>query len=125
MENENLNALINNIASKLDRSTPSLTHVNAYRLGRSQTKDRPIMVHLDNRNTRDSFTKSKIEITPNDIGLKTPSTDQRSIYINEALTRHDKEFYKANIRRRELNYKYIRTAGGVVHCKKEEGSPKV
>lgn len=125
--NENLHALIMEIASKLNISGFTPDDIDAiHRLpNRDARRPKSVVVQFCKRKIRDSFlSKGKqIKITNRDIIL---NGDSNRIYLNAHLTPANKKlFWKVKEFKREHNYKHVWINKGLIYLKRTDESPVI
>jgi len=115
--NENVETLVNDIASKIDIDLNLFDIENAYRKPSRQNSETPqIVAEFSSKRKRDEFLKKRGKIEYN--GSR--------IFINESLTAYNRKLYwETRTRAKELGYRYTWTSNGRIFCKKDELAKKI
>ena len=122
-ENEDTESLILKLGSILEIDVEAKDVQACHRLGKKQ--DAPIISKFVNRKTATAFLKAKKRvkkpINGESLGLKTHS--QCKVYINESLTKQNKELlYLVRGRKKEKNWKYVWSRNGTIYARKSDES---
>lgn len=128
---ENLLHVVTACASKLSVCLEERDIVYCSRVGgvvrgeaSGAARPRPVAVRLARRQVRDSLLQAarvRRSLTTEGIGLRDPVI--RSFYINERLTRYNRQlFFKVRERARRLNWRYTWTKGGKIYARREHGT---
>lgn len=114
---ENVETLVNDIASKIDIDLNLFDIENAYRKPSRQKSDTPqIVAEFSSKRKRDEFLKKRGKIEYN--GSR--------IFINESLTAYNRKlFWETRTKAKELGYRYTWTSNGRIFCKKDELAKKI
>lgn len=121
-ENENLDVIVDKLASKL--SIPKIPINKIYRLG-SRREDRSAPIRIIFRSEEDKkkwmVAKKTKTLTTSDIGGY--ADIRETIYINHDLTKYNVElFKKAKQYKTENNYKYLWINNGKILLRKDDNS---
>ncbi|XP_059061518.1 uncharacterized protein LOC131854419 [Achroia grisella] len=130
--NENTIHIILSIANTLGVELEERDVVSAGRVGPGRAhlqrngamppRPRPIAVRVTRRATRDHLLRAarvRRVLTTEGMGL---STATRSFYINERLTKHNRQlFYRAREFAHRCNWKYVWTRNGTIFARREHG----
>lgn len=125
--NENIKALINTLADKLDVEKSDLESVErAWRVtkgkrnGDNTAQNAPIILKFKTTTARDAWYSKRGRIRKNS-DVYTDGSDA-PVYINENLTKFNKELLWNAKQKLKPTYKYIWVKYGRVFCKKEDAS---
>ncbi|XP_052744509.1 uncharacterized protein LOC128199358 [Bicyclus anynana] len=134
-ENESLTHIITTVAAKLQVNINEQDIATSMRVGPKRPannlssgahsfRSRPIAVRLARRSTRDELLKNarvRRGCTSGDLGL--PSHEVRRVYINERLTRINRQiFTKAREAARAARWRFVWTKDGRIFARRAESS---
>ncbi|XP_047025530.1 uncharacterized protein LOC124634150 [Helicoverpa zea] len=93
---------------------------------RQENQPRPLVVKFLRHNKRNEFLragKTRRNISSEKLDVPGPS---RTIYINERLTKEDRQLFRAaRLRAKECDYKFCWIKNGTVYIRKKEGNPAI
>jgi len=114
--NENIEELVNDIASTIDIDLNLFDIENAYRKPSNQNLQTPqIIVEFSSKRKRNEFIKKRGKL----------EYKGSRIYINENLTAYNRKLlWETRTKAKELGYRYIWTSNGRIYCKKDEMAKK-
>ena len=128
--NENTDDIVKKVAEAVDVEVLNSDIDISHRLPTRNEQQQPaIIVRFTRRSIRNQLYAARKKLqkkTTSDIGLHTPRQENHRIYINEQLTRRNKQlFHNANMKRKTLKWKYIWTQNGRIYVRKENDMPAI
>lgn len=120
--NENLQVLINELATKLNLAAFQPSEVlTLHRLPAKRDAIPPIIVRFQSVRSKEKWMEAK-----KNLRLLSQSDPGLRLFFNDNLTHANKElFWKARCCGRERNYKFVWVRNSKMFAKKSEGSPLV
>ena len=127
--NEDCKEIALQVAKKANPNLQPTDVIQAFRIGRMKNTDgnmntnRPILVQYRCPQTRNTVFKNKKALRGVDTLMMGLANEKKNIYINEHLS-GDMKFLlrQANIVRKEKEWRFLWTNGGVIHVRKSESS---